>query len=200
MRRRARERAPAAGGRSGATEAPSLPPDLVLLGELGRPHGLAGELRLKSYTGEPKAIASYGPLTGADGRSYVVAHARRAAGDQPDLLVVRLDGVATREAAEALNRLRLYAPRERLGTPEEDEFFLADLVGLPVEGPAGMTGRVVAVPDYGGGDLLEIAPDGARRTALLPFTKAFVPIVDVAGGRLVIDPPAGWLDEDDARP
>ena len=169
----------------------------MLLGEFGRPHGLAGEIRLKSHTGDPKAIASYGPLTGADGRTYLVRHARQASGGQPDLLVVRVEGVATREAAEALNRLRLYAPRDKLGEPEEDEFFLADLVGLRAEGPDGPLGRVVAVPDYGGGDLLEIALPGRRRTALLPFTRDFVPEVDVAGGRLAIAPPEGWLDEDD---
>lgn len=196
----ARRPPPPAGGEAGAESrrAPALPlpEDLVLLGEFGRPHGLAGEIRLKSHTGDPKAIASYGPLTGADGRAYVLRHARQAAGGQPDLLVVRVEGVATREAAEALNRLRLYVARDKLGEPEEDEFFLADLVGLRAEGPDGVLGRVVAVPDYGGGDLLEIALPGRRRTALLPFTRIFVPEVDVAGGRLAIAPPDGWLDED----
>jgi 16S rRNA processing protein RimM len=167
----------------------------VVLGEFGRPHGLAGEVRLKSHTEDPRAIAGYGPLVAADGRRFVLTSVRQAAGDQPDLLVVRVEGVTSREAAEALNRLRLHVERERLGAPEEDEFFLADLVGLPVEGPEGLVGRIVAVPDYGGGPLLEIALDGRRRTELLPFTLAFVPNVDIAGGRVVIEPPGGWLDE-----
>lgn len=185
----------------GAPAAPSpakraaLPPGLVFLGEFGRPHGLAGEVRLKSHTGEPKAIAGYGPLTGADGRSYIIKHARQAAGDQPDLLVARVEGVATREAAEALNRMRLYAAREALGEPEEDEFFLADLVGLSVEGPDGPIGQVAGVPDYGSGELLEVAITGRRQTLLLPFSKAFVPVVDIAARRVVVAPPEGWLDE-----
>ncbi|WP_208111573.1 ribosome maturation factor RimM [Enterovirga rhinocerotis] len=182
-------------GGSPPAPAQPLPPNLVVLGEFGRPHGLAGELRLKSFTDEPKAVGSYGPLTGSDGRSYVLTHLRQAAGDQPDLLVVRVEGVTSREAAEALTRIRLHVPRETLGQPEEDEFFLTDLVGLAVEGPDGFAGRVVAVPDYGGGELLEIAVEGRRRTELLPFTKAFVPVVDIAGGRLAIAPPEGWLDE-----
>ena len=172
-----------------------MEPGFVFLGEFGRAHGLAGEVRLKSHTGDPKSIASYGPLTGQDGRAYVITHARQAAGDQPDLLVVRVEGVTSREAAEALNRLRLHVAREKLGEPDEDEFFLADLVGLAAEGPAGPVGRVVGVPDYGGGDLLEIAIPGRRQTVLLPFTKAFVPEIDLAGRRVVIDPPEGWLDE-----
>lgn len=177
-----------------------LPPGLVFLGEFGRPHGLAGEVRLKSYTGEPKAIAAYGPLTGADGRAYVIKHARQAAGDQPDLLVVRVEGVATREAAEALNRMRLYAAREALGEPKEDEFFLADLVGLTVEGPDGPIGQVAGVPDYGSGELLEVAITGRRQTVLLPFTKAFVPVIDIGGRRVVVAPPEGWLDEGENEP
>jgi 16S rRNA processing protein RimM len=106
-------------------------------------------------------------------------------------LVVQVDGVSTREGAEALNRTRLYLEREKLPPPEdEDEFLLADLIGLPVSNAAGETiGNVVGVPNYGGGDLLEIAPPGGGATALLPFTKAFVPEVDIAGRRIVADPP-----------
>ena len=195
---RPRDAAPADAG-TRRTAPVVLPPGLVLLGEFGRPHGLAGEIRLKSHTGEPKAIASYGPLTGQDGRTYILKTLRQAAGDQPDMLVVRVEGVATREAAEALNRLRLYVARKTLGEPEEDEFFLADLVGLRVEGPDGEVGRVLSVPDYGGGDLLEIAVPNRRQWALLPFTNAFVPQVDIAGGRVVIAPPEGWLDEGQDR-
>lgn len=191
---------PRAAASPAAGEAPRpapvvLPPDLVLLGEFGRPHGLAGEIRLKSHTGDPKAVASYGPLTGQDGRSYVIKHLRQAAGDQRDMLVARVEGVETREAAERLNRLSVHVPREKLGEPEEDEFFLADLIGLRVEGPAGEVGRVLSVPDYGSGELLEIAVPGRRQSVLLPFTKAFVPQIDIAGGRVVIAPPEDWLDE-----
>lgn len=165
--------------------------DLVLLGELGRAHGLKGEVRLKSFTAEPAAIAGYGPLVAGDGRRFTLKSVRPAAGGAPDMLVARVEGVDTRAAAEALNRIRLYAPRDRLPPAEsEDEFLAADLVGMRVESAAGETlGRVVAVPNYGGGDLLEIAPARGGTSALLPFTKAFVPVVDLAGRRVVVDAP-----------
>jgi 16S rRNA processing protein RimM len=175
---------------------------LVLLGEFGRAHGLKGEVRLKSFTAEPAAIASYGPLLTNDGRRFVLKAVRAAGGGSPDMLVARVEGVATREAAEALNRLRLYVGRDQIPPPEgEDEFLAADLVGLVVEDGAGRKlGTVVAVPDYGGGDLLEIAPPRGP-TALLPFTKAFVPIVDLARKRVVADPPDDlFASKADERP
>jgi 16S rRNA processing protein RimM len=162
---------------------------------------LRGEVRLKSFTAEPAAIATYGPLV-ADGGRRLVLTGVRPAGGAPDMLVVRVEGIATREAAKALNRIRLHAPRDRLPPPEEDEFLAADLIGLAVETAAGETlGTVVAVPDYGGGDLLEIAPAGGGRTALLPFTKAFVPAVDLTGRRVVVDPPDDLFEgTSDGRP
>ncbi|SFL66639.1 ribosome maturation factor RimM [Methylorubrum salsuginis] len=166
-------------------------PDLVLLGEFGRPHGLHGEVRLKSYTGEPTAIAGYGPLRLPDGRTVELEDARQAPGGSPDLLIVRVKGVTDRNAVEALNRLTLAVSRARLGqAAEEDEFFLADLIGLTVEDAGGTAiGTIVAVPNYGGGDLLEIRPAAGGPTALLPFTKAFVPTLDIPGGRVVADAP-----------
>lgn len=159
---------------------------LVLLGEFGRAHGLKGEVRLKSFTGDPLAIATYGPLTTGKGRTLILAEVRQAAGDQPDLLVAKLEGVSTREAAESLNRVRVYASRDRLGEPEEDEFFLADLIGLAARSEAGESlGTIVAVPNYGGGDLLEIAPPRGSRI-LVPFTKVFVPLVDIRAARVVV--------------
>jgi len=161
----------------------------VLVGEIGRAHGVRGEVRLTSYTEEPAAIAGYGPLATGDGRAVVIERARALPG-HPAMLIVTLHGVRDRDAAAGLNRARLYLPRERLASadPEEDEFLAADLVGLAVtdtrERPVG---RVAAVPNYGGGDILEIAPEVGGTTILAPFTKAFVPVVDVAGGRLVVD-------------
>jgi 16S rRNA processing protein RimM len=161
--------------------------DLVLVGEFGRAHGLKGEVRLKSHTGDPEAIAGYKPLIAADGRTFSLKSLRRAPGGAPDLLVAAVDGVATREGAEALNRVQLYVERAKLPPPdEEDEFLLADLIGLSVQNEAGEAiGTVVAVPNYGGGDLIEIAPVAKGPTALLPFTKAFVPVVDLAEKRIV---------------
>ncbi len=161
---------------------------MVLLGEFGRAHGIKGEVRLKSFTEDSKAIARYSPLQGEDGRHFTLKGVRPAGGGSPDLVIARVEGVTTREAAEALNRIRLYVPRERLqGAQDEDEFLLADLIGLAVMDKDGHAlGTVVAVPNYGGGDLLEIAPETGA-TALLPFTKAFVPEVNVAGGYVVVD-------------
>gem|GEM_PF-188079 len=165
--------------------------DLVLVGEFGRAHGLKGEVRLKSHTGDPQAIADYRPLIASNGRTYSLKNVRTAPGGAPDMLIAVVDGVTTREAAEALNRVQLHVARDKLPPPDEDdEFLLADLIGLPVQTEAGdIIGTVVAVPNYGGGDLLEIAPVQKGPTALLPFTKAFVPVVNVAAKRIVAAAP-----------
>ncbi|MCJ2035078.1 ribosome maturation factor RimM [Methylobacterium sp. J-068] len=181
---------------------PETDPSLLRMGEFGRAHGLNGEVRLKSYTGDPQAIATYGPLIGGDGRRVELTEVRQAGGAAPDLLVARVKGVADRTGAESLNRLALYLPRERLGAvADEDEFFTADLVGLTVVDPDGtVLGTVADVPNYGGGDLLEIKPALGGATALLPFTKTFVPTLDIAGGRVVIDPPEDLFAPAGPRP
>jgi 16S rRNA processing protein RimM len=144
-------------------------------------------VRLKSHTGDPEAIAGYRPLVATNGKTYSLKSVRPAPGGAPDLLIAVVDGVTTREASEALNRVQLYVERDRLPPPdEEDEFLLADLIGLSVQSEAGeIIGTIVAVPNYGGGDLLEVAPAIKGPTALLPFTKAFVPTVDIAGKRVI---------------
>ena len=177
--------------------------DLVLVGEFGRAHGLKGEVRLKSHTGDPVAIAAYGPLTTANGQKISLKkNARPAPGGAPDMLIVQVEGVTTREAAEALNRTELYLERDRLPPPdEEDEFLLADLIGLAVQDEAGtVVGTVVDVPNYGGGDLLEIRPAKGGATALLPFTKAFVPVVEIAEKRIVAALPDDFFAPARARP
>jgi 16S rRNA processing protein RimM len=163
----------------------------VILGEFGRAHGLKGEVRLKSFTADPVAIATYGPLRASNGRTLTLKTVRPAPGGAPDLLIAVVEGVTSREAAEALNRVQLHIERDKLPPPDdEDEFLLADLIGLAVEASDGTRlGTVVAVPNYGGGDLLEIVPEAGGASALLPFTKAFVPVVDMAGRRVVIEAP-----------
>ncbi|WP_134500868.1 ribosome maturation factor RimM [Microvirga pakistanensis] len=170
--------------------------DLVLVGEFGRAHGLKGEVRLKSHTGDPQAIAGYRPLIASNGKTYSLKSVRQAPGGTPDLLIAVVEGVTTREAAEALNRVQLHVERDRLPPPdEEDEFLLADLIGLDVINEAGETvGTIVAVPNYGGGDLLEIAPAHKGPSALLPFTKAFVPAVDIAQKRVVAALPDDFFE------
>jgi 16S rRNA processing protein RimM len=170
-------------------------PNLVLLGEFGRAQGLNGEVRLKSYTGDPMAIAGYGALVTADGRTLTLSDARPAPGSSPDMLIVRVKDVTGRNAAEALNRLAVFVSRDRLKPPEDDdEVYATDLIGATAMNAAGDTvGTVVAVPNYGGGDLLELRPVGGGTTALLPFTKAFVPDLDIAQRRVTVVVPEDFF-------
>ncbi len=173
-------------------------PARVLMGRFGAPHGVRGEIRLQSFTGDPEAIADYGPLTDVAGQKSFTLLSVRTLGK--DMLVARVEGVASREAAAALNGVELFLPRDRLpATEDEDEFYLADLIGLRAQTPAGADiGRVIAVRNFGAGDILEIAPAGGGETLLFPFTKAIVPVVSVADGRVVIEPPEEVAGEEDA--
>ncbi|WP_112661903.1 ribosome maturation factor RimM [Microvirga flavescens] len=171
----------------------------ILLGEFGRAHGLKGEVRLKSMTGDPLAIGTYGPLLTQAGQKIVLKNLRPAPGGAPDMLITQVEGVSSREGAEALNRVQIYLEREKLPQAEEDEFLHADLIGLAVKNEAGETiGTIVAVPNYGGGDLLEIAPLQKGPTALLPFVKAFVPHVDLAQKCVTVVTPEDFFEP--ARP
>lgn len=162
---------------------------MVLVGDIGRPHGVRGLVRVRAFTTEPEGLTAYGPLSDESGK-------RRFALTLLAPGLARIDGVNDREAAARLTGTRLFVAREALPPPEDpDEFYLADLVGLEatlVDGaPAG---RVRAVEEHGAGAFLVIdAPDG--REALIPFTRAAVPDVDLAAGRLVVVPP----DETEAR-
>ena len=165
----------------------SDPARLIALGVFGAPQGVRGEVRIKSYTGDPKAIAGYGPLTDRSGALRFVVEAARPLKD--DMLVARLAGVSTREAAAALTGVELFARRGQLPPPEAEEFYYDDLVGLEAVTREGeMLGRIVALNNYGAGDVLEIARDGGE-TSLLPFTKAVAVEIDFPRGRIVIEPP-----------
>ncbi len=170
------------------------PSRLVQIGVIGAPHGVRGELRVKTFTQDPLALGRYGPLSDSSGaRSFAVEGLRHL---KAEMVVARLKGVATREAAEALNGVGLFVAREKLPAADEDEFYYADLIGLRAETAEGaLVGEIVAVENFGAGDLLEIRLAGAKRTAYLPFTKAVAPLVDVAGGRVVVAPPEGALDD-----
>lgn len=171
----------------------SLPDQLVLLGVIGAAHGVKGEVRIKTFTADPLAIAEYGPLVDETGRLHEIVDVRPA----KEVVVARLKGVSSREAAEALNGVKLQVTRDKLPPPEdEDEFLQADLIGCDVVGPDGaVLGKVTSVDNYGAGDLLDIAtPDG--RSILMPFTKAFAPRVLVAERRIEVLPPAGLFEAD----
>lgn len=163
--------------------------NLVLLGRFGAPHGVRGEIRLQSYTGDPLAIGSYGPLTDKGGVKTFRLLSLRPQGK--DMLVARVEGVSDRAGAEALRGVELYISRDKLpATQDEDEFYLADLVGLRAETREGAAiGVVVAVRNFGAGDILEVAPAGGGDTLMFPFTKAVAPVVSLGEGRVVIVPP-----------
>ncbi|MFO1088989.1 MAG: ribosome maturation factor RimM [Hyphomicrobiales bacterium] len=165
----------------------------VVLGVITGAHGIRGEVKLKSFTADPRAIATYGPVTlGATGRSAKILSLR----PQGDAFIARLEGLADRTAAEALKGCEITVPRAALPPAGEGEFYQSDVIGLPVELADGTAvGTVVAIANYGAGDLLEIEMPGRRQTALVPFVEAMVPVVDVAARRIVIDPPEGLLDE-----
>ncbi len=158
----------------------------VCVGAIVGAHGVRGAVRLKSFTEVPAHIGAYGPLESEDGKRRF---APKVTGEAKGLVIAKLDGVNDRDAADALRGTRLYVPRDRLPDTDEDEFLYADLVGLNAETPDGRPlGTVRGVADFGAGDVLDImGADG--KAMMVPFTKRVVPIVDVAGKRLVVDPP-----------
>lgn len=159
----------------------------ICLGQIGAAHGVRGEVRLWSFTAEPEAIVAYGPLETEDGRAVQIKSLRAA----KDHFVAQLKGVSDRDAAERLTNVKLYVARDRLpATSEPDEFYHADLVGLAVVDRAGAPrGTVVAVHNFGAGDLIEVKPTDGRTTQLLPFDEATVPEIDLAARRLVVVEP-----------
>jgi 16S rRNA processing protein RimM len=162
-----------------------MPPQ-ICIARIGAAHGVRGEVELWSFTEDPLAVKAYGPLLTKDGaRQFEVTHAREAKGH----LVATLKGVATREDAERLNGVELYIAREKLPATDEDEYYHADLIGLAAVTPANEPlGRVIAIHNFGAGDIIEIAPPHGA-TMLLPFINAVVPSVDLASGRVVIELP-----------
>lgn len=164
---------------------------MVLVGVIAGAHGVRGAVRVKSFTEAPEGVAAYGPLYDETGKRFDL----RVVGATKGGVIARLAGVDDRNAAEALRGQQLYVPRSALPATEAEEFYQADLVGLAVETVGGEAlGRVRAVHNYGAGDMLEVERPG-RRSLDIPFTRAAVPVVDLAGGRLVVDPLPGLLEE-----
>jgi 16S rRNA processing protein RimM len=162
-------------------------PNLVLMGRIGAAHGIKGEVRITSFTEDPADIAAYGPLaTSRPGFEATITHARLA----KTVVIARIKGIEDRAAAEKLNGVDLFVPRERLPPPGEDEFYHADLIGLEARNADGrILGRVASIPNYGAGDLIEIdsAEDGLL---IFPFTRQVVPEIHLTRGYLVVHPPA----------
>lgn len=169
------------------------PDDLIVMAEIGAPHGVRGELRARTFTDDPLAIGDYGPLVDPGGRAFTVLSVRPA----KNVVILRLKGVGSREAAEALKGLLLHVPRNRLpdGALEEDEFFRSDLIGLAVRDASGTDyGTVIAMHNFGAGDVLEIRPPKGR-ASMIPFSEAAVPDIDFDAGVLTVDPLAAGLDD-----
>ncbi len=162
----------------------------VLLGVITGVRGLAGEVRIKSFAGRPEDVGAYGPLTGKDGDGVIeITVTGRAKG----VVTARIKGVESLEAAKALKGTELFVSRDALPDLAPDEFYHRDLVGLRAElKDGGVLGPVTAVHDYGAGTSLEVE-SAELGAVVVPFTGAFVPEVDIAAGRLVIDPPPGLL-------
>jgi 16S rRNA processing protein RimM len=172
-----------------------VPGRRILLGVIGRPHGVRGLVRVHSHTAEPADLTAYGPLQGENGRKFEVSWRGKGIAAVAELRDGVRVPVADRDAAARLINVRLYIERDRLPAPEPEEFYLADLIGLEAVDGTGVVGRVAAVHDYGAGASLEIER-GEAPPLLVPFTRSCAPEVDIAGGRVVVNPPA----EVDAAP
>jgi 16S rRNA processing protein RimM len=168
----------------------------ILMGVVGRPHGVRGLLNVHSYTASPADLANYGPLLDDSGRAWTLTWRGEGIAVLSD---AEGNPVADRSAAERLTNTRLYVERDRLPPPDQEEFYVADLVGMAALDTAGRpVGRVTTVHDYGAGTSLEIERDGAA-PLLVPFTRACVPSVDPAAGTLVVVAPDEILVLDEAR-
>lgn len=181
---------------------------MVLLGAIIGAHGVRGEVKVKSFAAEPHAIAAYGALSDAAGRIFDLALVGQATpkaggstGKGADVLIARIKGVGDRNAAEALKGVELFVARDRLPPiTDAEEFYLADLIGLAAFDRAGGTlGRVTGVDNFGAGDVLAVdgGPKGAFNVA---FTRALVPVVDLANGRITLDLPDDFFERPEGAP
>lgn len=165
--------------------------ELICVAAIAGAFGVRGEIRLKSFTADPEAIADYGPLCTEDSTQYFDVTIIRSVKNG---FAARLSGVLTKEQADALKGVKLFAPRDCLPSLPDDEYYHADLIGIEVYDTGGtLLGKVKSVQNHGAGDLLELQGAGLTSTVLLPFTLANIPTVDLGAGRIVADPPEGIL-------
>ncbi|WP_172292259.1 ribosome maturation factor RimM [Pseudoruegeria sp. HB172150] len=167
--------------------------DRICVGAFAGSFGVKGEVRLKSFCADPEAIADYGPLWSEDGKRQFALNLTQSIKSG---FAARVDGIATKEQADTLRGVRLYADRDALPDLPDDEYYHADLIGLEVRDTGGaLLGTVKAVLNHGATDLLEVTGAGLKEPVLLPFTLAIVPTVDLSAGRIVADPPEGLFPE-----
>jgi 16S rRNA processing protein RimM len=160
--------------------------DRICVAQIGAAHGLRGEVRFRSFTEDPMAVTSYGPLESEDGTRRFEIEALRPSKEH---FVARLKGVDDRDAAEKLTNVKLYVTRDQLPPVEDDEtFYYADLIGLAAVTPDGApVGTVTAVHNFGAGDVIEIKPETGE-PLLVPFNETAVPEIDIAARRMVVVP------------
>ena len=164
-----------------------MPNTRILMATIGRPHGVSGRVRVTSHTADPAGLTAYGPLSDANGRQFLLRWCHEGVAELSETIDGTPVKIGNRTAVEKLTNVDLFIDRSRLPPPDEDEFYLADLVGLTAVDAAGETiGTVTTVHDYGAGTSLEIV---GEKSVIVPFTQACVPEVDVATGRLVVVPP-----------
>ena len=157
----------------------------ILLGEITGVHGIRGDVLVRAHTADPEAIADYGPLSDEAGAAPLTLKVLRQT--PKGAIIARVKGISDRNGAEALKGRKLYVARDAMPEPSEDEFYHADLIGLAAVDAAGVAlGEVVAVQNFGAGDLLEIRMSGTKRTELVAFTKAVVPGIDFLARRLTV--------------
>jgi 16S rRNA processing protein RimM len=166
--------------------------DRVLLGAIATAHGITGEVKVKTFTASPENLGAYGPVSTEDGRALTILRLRASKGDEA---IVRFAGVNDRNDAERLKGERLYVARVALPEPEKGEFYQTDLIGLHVEDAKGVPlGTVAGMHNFGAGDVMEIALAGGG-AEFVPFTDTYVPVVDIAAGRVVAELPHDEEDE-----
>jgi 16S rRNA processing protein RimM len=162
----------------------SDPDRLVLVARVSGAFGVKGEVRIRTYTDNPLAVLNFRSLQRANGQPALTLVSGRSFKDG---LIARAKEVATKEEADHLKGLDLYAPRSAMPTAEPDEFYLADLIGLRAETPEGSPlGVVKAVQNYGAADILEIQPPGRKASWMVAFTSETAPEIDIDGGRIVV--------------
>lgn len=164
----------------------------ILLAQIGAPHGIKGEVRVKPF-GDPEMLDQYGRLETLAGDMFRIKRMR----PQKTMLVVKFEGVNSREEAEALNGVELYVDRAKLPPPDEDEFYVSDLIGMAVLVDGETVGSVKDMPNFGAGDMLEVEPAGGGATYYLPFTEEVVPEIDFDAGTLTVMPPDEVSERDE---
>ena len=166
----------------------------ILLAQIGGAHGVKGEVRVKPF-GDPDMLDQYGKLEAEDGRKFKIKRMR----PQKNMLVVKFEGVNSREEAEVLNRLELFVDRAKLPDPDEGEFYVSDLIGMSILIDGEIIGTVKDVPNFGAGDMIEIEPKSGSATYYVPFTEEVVPEIDFENGTVRVVPPAEVSERDEEK-